>query len=422
MMWRSNPILLILLLLSGVLSGQTPPPPPPPPFNYTPPTPEEQDRAFADRAATIDELLFPLKYYQSKDEIYFESSDSLRAARKLRRAYILYTNAQGESSPSRYYTWYDQSGRPEQTSSTSEKSNDSTVHKWKYDADRRVKCYITLTYRPAVTKGQWNYSGDSVLMKYNVTGAVTEITRYSIRNSVKTRTSSFTSKSTFSYNQNGWMILKTEDANKFSYAYDAAGHPVMITRVSANGHKFNADSFAWRTGAYRDTVEHWTLRDWGKAMLIDRLILNNRTGEELVYTLYPDEKENYIRNIYGPLEMVYSYDAGYRMVKRAGYTLDGVLNYETTFKYDQYGFSSGFALMHADDPAYDPRPLPPAALIFTGQLYVATEFTYTAVNNEQLPSQMNYGNILVGIKGDTREILARGNPRSPWKIIAEFYP
>jgi hypothetical protein len=418
--WR---FFFVIVLLATRVGGQTPPPPPPIPETWwTPPTKEELDRDFAKRASTIDELLFPLSYYQSKDQIYFETSDSLRAARGLKRTYILFVNGDGESVPSHDYTWYDKSGRPEQTASTQEGSKDSTLHKWKYDDNRRVKCYLTLKYAKLATKGQWSYSGDSVIMKYNLVGQLLELSRYSIRNSGKTRSSEFISKSTFSYNQNGWMILKTVDGVKSSYSYDSKGNPIMITEISLNGQKFNRDSFAWRTGTYYDTVEHWARRSWGSAMLIDQLVINNLTSQESSYTIYPEEKENYIRNVSGPMQINYSFDAGYRLVKRSFSSLDGILRYESIYRYDQDGFASGFQIIVEHDSISDPRPLPAQAQIFTGKIYTAVDVSYTVVNEEVIPSQMDISNTLMGMKGETRELLARGIKRKPWKIVAEFYP
>jgi hypothetical protein len=449
MMWRSSFILAGCCLLLQLNAQVAPPPPPPPAPGWTRaalPSQEERLFSLAKRNCTLDELLYPLSYYDSDDYIFFETADSVRAKRKIKRAYFEFTDKDGEPPPSMFYSYYDKSGRLEQTSAAHHEWRDSIVHKWKYDNLGRLKTYVTLTYDLETAKPR--VYGDSVAIKYNTLGQATEITRYGVKGAGAGRTSSFTSKETYAYNTAGGISSKLIDGFKYTYRYNTQQ---KITRVeckaSYDGEMYTIDSFAWKSGSFTDTLEHWAVSGYDHLrLLMDVQVFNTLTGQELSYMLYPEEKFNFIRDLRGPMQTSYAYDVARRVVSKTIRTTDGVLLYEQAYTYAQDGLALSMHSLSQYDPRreddeyndeeydeeeeedeqeYDHRTdaaLPPAARNFNGNLFFGTQLSYLVTTPGQMPEAIEIKNTLVGVKGDFRELLAHGATAGKLRIVCEYYP
>lgn len=419
-------ILLFTILVIQEMTGQVKPPPlpppPPPDFEWTPPSREERLNALAKRNCTADELMEPMSYYSRQDAVFPGVADSVRAKQKLRRAHFEFVGPAEEKPDMTYYSYYDKAGHVEQTAVTSAMMADSLVHKWKYDNLGNLKYYVTLTYG-AVKGMKRKVNGDSVLFKYNATGDPIEITRYAITGSGASRSASFISKDTYTYDVNRAISGKLIDGYRFKYKYDNNKHIVRIEcKAIYDGEIYTIDSFAWKSDAIRDTIEHWAVAEYDHMrILMERQIINRSTGLELEYGLFPESKFNFIRSLEGPIRVTYAYDAGNRLINMAHYTGDGMLMYEKSFTFTSEGIIQEFQTMILHDPEYDTRPLPPTATAFGGDLYVATGYTYLVKTSGALPGEIELRSTLIGINNIKREILARGTKTGKVNIVCEYY-
>lgn len=413
----------MLALIAIRIGAQTPPPPPPPP----PPMfiEEEEDEVFQrnlkwlnSSVVTIDELLNPFAFYEPSDDIYAETPDSVRAAHRLSKCYFRAETEKGfENPPILYYTWYDQSGKVQQTAATRTETGDSLIHRWKYNAKGSLTQYCALEYEKN-EKGKWNISGDSVLFKYDALNNLIEESRYTVIRENGTKSDYLVAKTTYKYDVNRRMISKSSSGFTHEYTYDAKGHPVSIKQIAANKYSGRTDSLSWIEGDVVDTIDHWTIiGDPQMRVNVDMLIVNRTTGNELRYLLFLPDKYNFIRKVTGPLDLRMTYDVGNRLINKSIYSATDTLLRELTYTYDAHGIlmSSSDAGIYNSE-RYGP---PPPMAYGHSNLYMTTNFNYKSNATGELPISVTIEDVLFDLLPDSRYRIADRQFEGVIKIVQE---
>ncbi len=417
-------LICVLALLAGQLEAQTPPPPPPPP----PPMmfiEEEDDEVFQrnlewlnSAVVTIDELLNPFAFYEPSDDIYAETPDSVRAANRLAKCYFRAETEKGyENPPVLYYTWYDESGKVQQTSAAVTATGDSLVHRWKYNAKGSLSIYCALEFE-INEKGKWNISGDSVLFKYDASNHLIEESRFAVIRDNGVKSDYLVAKTTYKYDVSGRMTSKSSSGFTHEYTYDAKGRPIMIKQIAANKYSARTDSLAWIEGDIADTIDHWSIvGDPQMRVNVDMLIVNRTTGNELRYLLFLPDKYNFIRKVTGPLDVRMTYDAGSRLINKSIYSPTDTLLFELAFSYD----SKGVLTSSSSAGIYDYEKYGPAPPIATGHdnLYMTTNFNYKSNSEGELPTSVSIEDVLFDLMPDSRYRIADRQFEGVIKIVQE---
>lgn len=424
MMWRCKFIFAFTLLVVTI-GAQTPPPPPPPPPPAEIPSPLTEEEMFERRlkwlnstVLSIDELLNPLAYYKSQDDIYDETPDSVRAANKLSKCYFRGEPGKGfQPPPVLNYTWYDQAGKVQQTAAAITATGDSVVHRWKYNTKGLLTLYCSLEFEKN-GKGKWRISGDSVLFKYDSFDNMIEESRFAVIRESGTKSDYLVSKTTFRYDAGGRVISKVSGTVVMEYSYDAKGRPVLIKHLAPNKKAGYIDSLSWMEGPLADTIDHWAiLVDSDLTVNVDMLIVNRTTGNELRYLLFLPEKYNFIRKVTGPLDVRMEYDAGNRLIKKGIYNAGDTLLAEGVYTYNDKGILTQYSTAEVYDPSV--KGPPPPMAYGHNNLYISTVFTYTVPLEGTLPTRVTIEEVLFDLKPDTRVRIADRQADGAIVIIQE---
>jgi hypothetical protein len=415
-------LVVAALLFCFLAKGQALPPPP----GWQEPTEEEIQFSLMKSHATLDELIFPLNHYLPEENIYFEAADSLFEKNKVRRAFFY--NERGDTAralPDRYYTCYTTSGQVESTSVLYMGSGDSAVRKWTYTASGKMNSYVTLYCDPVVNKpGKWSIHGDSMSFKYNATDQLIEVSRNSIVRKNGSNTKSFVSKETYTYTADGQVASKKVDMYKYVYVYNTEKKLVRVNCVSQGNVVEMIDSFAWSQSANTETMEHWAIADGGMRLLMDKLVTEKGIGRHLSYTLFPGEKFNYIRDMYGQCTLSFEYDKDGKELRRKITLLDGTLLAETVVQYDAQGrparveFTQPYELpLHEDETeeAYDKR------MERFVNCYITTTLTYQLDKADALVEFIEVHQMMQRITGETRVMLEKAPGAGRVYVKHEYY-
>lgn len=247
MMWRFS---FLFLFAATVLQAQTPPPPPPPPplQLYTPPTKEEMTAWYFKQHEVMDELLNSSEYYKPEDLIFYESSQTSKAELKLKSSRVEAidedSNVVGQFN---FEVLYNAQGQIAQTTQFGEGSRYEYIRRWKYNTAGKVQSYVTLDRETDAATKKVKVNGDSMVINYLPSGSISDIKRYSVRNSGASRTASLISTRKFIYNADGTLKQRSEDGSNYFYFYDAEKHPVRVCTVAdrkASGRRRRAGSSA----------------------------------------------------------------------------------------------------------------------------------------------------------------------------------
>ncbi|HTF04703.1 MAG TPA: hypothetical protein VK826_11795 [Bacteroidia bacterium] len=420
-MLRCN-LIFPVLLFCFIAQAQTLPPPP----GWKEPTEEEFQHALMKSHATLDELIFPLNHYLPEENIYFETADSLFEKNKIRRAFFY--NVPGDTAramPDQYYTSYTRSGQVESTSVVYMEPGDSAVRNWTYTPSGKMKSYVTLNCDPVKNKpGKWSIHGDSMSFKYNSADQLIEMTRNSVVRKNGTQSKTFISKETYTYNADGQIATKKIDMYRYVYLYNMEKKLVRVNCVSAGNVVEMIDSFAWSQSGNTETMEHWAIGGGSIRLLMDKLVTEKGTGRHLSYTLFPEEKFNYIRDMYGACTIAFEYDTDGREVRRKITLLNGTLLGETVVQYDAQGrparveFTSPFELEMGEEEteeAYDQR------MARFANCYIKTTLTYQLDKTDALVEFIEVHQMMERITGETRVMLEKAPGAGRVYVKHEFY-
>jgi hypothetical protein len=424
MMLRCN-FLFAFVLVAGLLHAQTPPPPPPSDWPvYVEPTQEERIDNLMDAHLTIDELLFPESRFDVEDEVYYETPDSVRIASKVKAAYFQpMADGQPLPVPVRYYSWYAQTGGVIQKAEVAKQSKDSVVHRWNRDVQNKITSYCILSYKRKTTAAsKVNMSGDSVSITRDNTGRMIKTTRYSvfITNGVKSK--NLVDTETFTYSPAGVLISRKRTDQSFTYTSDDQGRVVRVDATAKTGYTSMTDSFAWRSSDVADTIEHWVI---SKASLLrftgmmEKLVINKTTGDQLYYELKHKGKFNYIRNVDGPIAIEYGYDAAGRKI-RESYFFEGEMVFETVWTYNQSGILTSYgSIVQYNEEIHGKKP-PMAAN--AKNIYITTVLSYKQTDPARLAERIELSRIMFDLTpSGSRTVLAEAQGLDELLIRCENY-
>ncbi|MCK6640839.1 MAG: hypothetical protein L6Q81_12215 [Bacteroidia bacterium] len=421
MMWRFS---FLFLFAATVLQAQTPPPPPPPPplQLYTPPTKEEMTAWYFKQHEVMDELLNSSEYYKPEDLIFYESSQTSKAELKLKSSRVEAidedSNVVGQFN---FEVLYNAQGQIAQTTQFGEGSRYEYIRRWKYNTAGKVQSYVTLDRETDAATKKVKVNGDSMVINYLPSGSISDIKRYSVRNSGASRTASLISTRKFIYNADGTLKQRSEDGSNYFYFYDAEKHPVRVCTVADR--KASGDSLSWKSDGVDMTVEHWVVETKTQFTgLMEKQVINIATGNMLLYSLFGDGKFNYIRGITGPLTVKCTYDVQNRCIVESYYSMDNMLLSESAYEYFNGNTISKYrvSVFWALDENNSLENYPPHAQLAADNLYEVYEVNYDAPKENQMPAVGRLTRHLVSIKNGKREVLATKPGMITLKIVCTY--